>query len=162
MKNIIEEISLDMLSSLRNVPDSVIIEKIQSIDDLEQRDRTGMTLLMLAVCYKKKEIINFLLSNKVNINAKNDIGATALHMAVKYGDIEVIRILLENNANVNAEDIYGNTPIMTASHLHAIDVFELLIKYGANPMHKNKFGLSSFDVFAAYPDIIHVFQCSDN
>jgi len=162
---IVEEIAFDMHSNdklMPNkcdvVPDEIILKKIKQMEDLEQTDRDGRTLLINAALYDRKSIIEYLLKSYVNINAKDNMGITALHAAVQEGNLDIIKLLLDNNADVHAKDANGNPPIMKTNLRTSMDVFKILLQYGADPNEKNSFGISAMDIFQAYPEIINVFQ----
>ena len=164
-KNIIEEIAFKMWCSEKSMPqkqhivsDDIIINQIKTVNNLEQTDRDGRTLLINAVNYERISIVEYLLEKKVNINVADKMGFTALHFAVQNGNVDIIEMLLENGADVNAKNIYGNNPIMLIKLTHSIDVVKILVKFGANPNLKNEFGVSAMDTYAAYPNIINIFK----
>ncbi len=138
------------------VDENTIIEKLRNVDDLEQKDQIGRTLLVNAVLYQRKETVKHLLERNVDVNVHVDKGATALHLAAKNGDVEIIKLLLDRGAEVDSLDMFGCTPIMRCSHLAPISAFELFLSYGADPKIKNDLGVCALDCFAAYPNIMNV------
>ena len=46
---------------------------------------------------------------------------------------------------------------MRASHLD-IEIVELLVKYGSDYSKENFYGNSAYNLFAAYPEIIKIFE----
>lgn len=161
--NIIEEIALDMGRSEKLMPDKcyvvsddIILKKLEQVEDIEQTDRDGRTLLINAACYERKSAVEYLIKRKANVNARDNIGFTALHAAVQVGNVEIIKLLLENGADVNARNAYGNNPIMVTGHLLPKEVFKILMSYGADPNLKNDYGVSTIDTYAAYPDILSI------
>lgn len=71
----------------------------------------GFNPLILAVHKGNEELVELLISNKADINAKNDIYYTALHEACRCKHENMIELLLRMGANVSAEDKSGQTPI---------------------------------------------------
>lgn len=69
------------------------------------------TLLTLAVKGGQKDIVQLLLTNKINVNTKDPYGNTPLHMAVDKGDVGIAELLLANKADVDAKNGQGWTPL---------------------------------------------------
>ena len=164
-KNIIDQISLKMGLNEKNLPDKkdvitddAIIAQIQQIEDLEQRDRDGRTLLINAAFYCRPKVVEYLIKKQADINAKDKNGYTPLHAAVQENDIETIKILLENGADINAKDNYGNSPLAKTMLNTPIGIFQILLNYGANPNEKNNFGCSVIDIFQACPEILSILK----
>ncbi|GFV15639.1 ankyrin-3 [Trichonephila clavipes] len=83
-----------------------------------------------------KEMVEFLLENGADINAKTEAsGETPLYIAVKKRNIEIIELLIEKGANVNAGDKGKNTPL---HYTGDIRIARLLVANGANVNAKNK------------------------
>jgi hypothetical protein len=90
-----------------------------------------------------KEVVQALLNEEVEVNAKANNGDTALMLASTHGHKEIVRLLLDKGADVNTMNIYGLTALQTASTRGHKEVIELLIKAGAenskptNPNHSD-------------------------
>ncbi len=161
----IEEIAVDMLRNGKDVPaqeyvisDTVIIEKIKCVNDIEQADRDGRTLLINAAFYGREPAVKYLLEKHANVNAQDREGYTALHAAVQNGSLSIITRLLNSGANVNARDIYGNTPILRTTFRTSKEIFGVLLQCGANPNEKNDYGISAVDLYRDYPKILDILQ----
>ena len=76
----------------------------------------GGTPLHIAVLSDQEEVVEILLENGANIEAKaaDSYGATALHWAAAAGNVDMVQLLVEAGANCNAEDTVGATPLDTA------------------------------------------------
>lgn len=78
---------------------------------LTAADENGYTLLHAAASYNQIEILQFLLSNQVNINAVDNEGDSALHYA---GNAQVAQILIqEGKANPAQVNGGGKTALQT-------------------------------------------------
>ena len=79
------------------------------------------------------ETVRALLTQKVDVNAREGDGATALHWAVERDDLETIEALLGAGADVNAANDYGVTPISLACTNRNATVVKKLLVAGADP-----------------------------
>ena len=82
-----------------------------------------------------KEVVELLLVNKADVNAKTDNGYTPLHVATLVGNKEVVELLLVNKADVNVKTDNGYTPLHTATLRDHKDMAELLLAPGAEVTH---------------------------
>ena len=60
------------------------------------------------------EMVQLLLENGANIEARDQRGETALMMAIRKDDLEMVQLLLEHGANIEARDQRGETALMIA------------------------------------------------
>jgi len=76
----------------------------------------GGTPLHIAVISNEEEVVDILLENGADIEAKaaDSYGGTALHWAAGAGNLAMVQLLVEAGANCNAEDTEGATPLDTA------------------------------------------------
>jgi len=105
--------------------------------DINVRGRWEETLLHLA-CREIShfDLVQWLLSHDVDVNAQNIAGCTPLHFAALNGSTQVCRILLKHNANINARDKRGEAPLHNVAtpntHRHQLDIMQLLLEQGAD------------------------------
>ena len=78
------------------------------------------------------QILDFLLTNGVDANAKNKYGETPLHFACKHNNPDAVKLLLANKAIINAMDDCDKTPLFNAYDSGHDEVVKLLIENGAN------------------------------
>ncbi len=100
----------------------------------------GGTPLLFAVAFGQKEVAQFLLANKADINALDNDGETPLYAAARLGKKAMVELLLAKKADVNAKDNNGGTPLLAASGLGQTDVVGLLLANKADVNTKDKFG----------------------
>src|ERR1044071_10311697 len=79
-------------------------------------DKYGMTVLHAAAMNGSKQLVEFLLTNKADINVKANGGQTALQLIATKNNKAVARLLLNNGADVNAKDNDGVTPLHVAAY----------------------------------------------
>ena len=94
----------------------------------------GMTILQSAALGGQKEIVEFLIAEGADVNAKNAEGWTPLHEAALYGDKEISELLIANGADVNAKVAsgpnQGKTPLDAANETNHPETADLLRKHG--------------------------------
>ena len=113
-----------------------LIEKGADVNlDATHGDRKFNTLgkkpLHIAAEGGNKEIVEILINNGANINAKDEYGETPLMSACKMGRNEVADFLIKNGANVNEKSNLGNSPLSLAKKQGHKEIAELLIANGA-------------------------------
>lgn len=95
--------------------------------------------------YFEPEILNLLLANGADINAKNDEGVTILHIVT---DPDAVDVLIKNGAQIEARDKDGRTPlIMQAGEQdNGPDVVVSLLAHGADPNAKDNQGKTALSI----------------
>ncbi len=80
---------------------------------------------------------NKLLSEGVNLNARDSKGQTALHAAIEAGDKETFHRLLEKGANPNLCDDKGASVVHLAARQKDVFWLDEALKHGGNPNQPN-------------------------
>ena len=70
----------------------------------------GITPLAFAILQDQTQMVEFLIQQGADVNAKYRDGGTALHTAAFLGQYEVTELLVQKGANVNTKDEDGDTP----------------------------------------------------
>ena len=80
--------------------------------DINAKDSSlGITPLASAILQDQTQMVEFLIQQSTDVNAKNRDGGTALHTAAFLGQYEVAELLVQKGADVNAKNEDGDTPI---------------------------------------------------
>lgn len=90
-------------------------------------ERISETPLTLALCEKKKKVIDWLLSKKVELN---DPGNPAILMACSNTDVKTVKQLIEHGAHVNARHKIGKSALNAALYGNNYDLIPVLIEAG--------------------------------
>ena len=96
------------------------------------------------------DVVKYLVSKGVNIEAKDKRQQTPLHYACKLEDLSYnlsyVEYLISKGANIEAKDEKNETPLHIASKCGSIDIIKYLISKGANKYPKNKDGKTPYDL----------------
>lgn len=99
--------------------------------DVNAKDRTGRTPLLVAASNGYKEIVELLLANKADVKGKDSNDWTALHGAVQFGQVDIVEMLVKKGADVNATAKTGQTPYtMALQQTGRPEIAELLKQNG--------------------------------
>lgn len=92
------------------------------------------TTLHIAANYTRKgnDMMQFLLSKGVHINAQDVYGVTALHNAVLQNNIRPVEFLLTNGADIDTKDDNGNTALHLAVNKGCRRVIKFLLSQVKN------------------------------
>jgi len=102
--------------------------------------RAGPEALAIAAARDYPDIVQFLLSHGVDVDARLSVGATPLLIAAANGNAEIVRILIARHADVNAADQFGDTPLMAAVRSGSLPAVSSLLKAGAGVNTADKEG----------------------
>jgi TonB family protein len=96
-----------------------------------------------------KDVVEFLLDNKADVNARDGGGDTPLHLAMSMGtkDLmaarrEIAKMLLANKADINAKNNYGRTPLHTAVERGQQGLAEVLLADKADISSRDNIGFT--------------------
>ena len=90
---------------------------------------SSMPTLHQAVSRNQPKIVETLLQNGADVNAKNEDGETALHLAVIDNQSKIVEILLRHGADVNATDKEGMTALDWSEVLERSEIHTVLFMY---------------------------------
>jgi hypothetical protein len=91
----------------------------------------GATRLMFASEMGHLNVVQLLVDEGADINAKSNNGLTALMIASGIGHREIVQLLIAEGADVNAKKDNGETALMLASQKGHREIVQLLIAEGA-------------------------------
>ncbi len=97
-------------------------------------EKYGQTPLHIAAFNNHKEVVEFLLANKADVNAKATNGSTPLHLAAAKGNKVIVELLLVNKADINATDNDGWSPLHSAIFWNQKEIEDLLIAKGGTDL----------------------------
>jgi len=127
-------------ASLKDIEEAVKsgdLERVKALVKVNRnlacsKDSDGGTPLHIAASRGHKDIVNFLIANKADVNAQGWGGFTPLHYAAGSGHKDVAGLLLANKAKVNVERKSGETALHLAAYEGHIETVEVLLANGAD------------------------------
>jgi ankyrin repeat protein len=102
------------------------------------RDAEETTVLHWAACSRHADVVELLLAEGIDVDARDSLGETPLHYVGDTSDVAAL--LIAGGANVNAKDIDGRTPLHSAVSHGYKDVVALLIAEGSDINAKDNSG----------------------
>jgi len=111
-------------------------------DGIPPLELKATTPLHLAAIMDNKEIVDLLLANGADVNAKAEGDVTPLLIAISKKDKRMVELLLANGANVNTIIDGGATPLHFAYLGGNKEIIDLLIANGADVTAKDDNGLT--------------------
>ncbi len=96
--------------------------------DVDTKDDSGATALMLTSSSGHSEIVQILLEHSADINARDKNGMTALMRASMKDNAVIVKALIEGGSDVNGKNNGGNTALMIASSAGNLLAVQELLK----------------------------------
>ena len=143
------EIEQSLLQAIKAGNIEAVKQHLEAGTDVNASDNLGRTALHKASGWQgQREIVELLISNGADVNAKRSDGAIPLHYAVYYNRMENAEILLSNGADLNAKDgdQNGATPLHEAAWRSRKEIVDLLISKGADVNDKDNEGQTPLDL----------------
>lgn len=109
--------------------------------DVDEVDKYGRTLLILASEKGRIDIATLLIKKKAKINIQElRYGKTALISASMQGNEKLLHTLLDGGANIDIVDKFGKSALYHAIELHHTAIVLALLSVCANPDSQNDVG----------------------
>jgi len=125
--------------------------------DLNCRDETGDTPLILAASSGNHELVQFLLNEGAAVDAANNSGDNALIAASeRSGNTAILKLLLDRGAEINGKNELGRTALIEAASMGRLQNAVLLLQHNAdlNVVTSEEETALTFAVVHEYPDIV--------
>ncbi|XP_013386279.1 M-phase phosphoprotein 8 isoform X7 [Lingula anatina] len=108
--------------------------------NLEQPDQMGMTLVMLAAAKGFDDLVELLVINGANMNAKAKTGNTPLMFAAENGHLCTVAVLLALGAHINIQNGSQETALIKATKKGHNQIVKMLLENGADFSAENATG----------------------
>ncbi|KAK3003682.1 hypothetical protein RJ639_018452 [Escallonia herrerae] len=93
---------------------------------LDSMDSEGRTALHMASANGHVDIVDYLISNRVDVNSSNAEKNTPLHWACLNGHVEIVKRLILAGASVSAVNSHERTPVDEAVHAGKMEVIDAI------------------------------------
>ena len=110
---------------------------------LNARDRWMWTPLHYAARYGTSQVVEYLVSLGLDIEAQTPLGLTACHLAAARGDIQSLKSLMyvgQPDSIISNRTKKGRTPLHFAAESGHLEVARILLRAGADPMARDEKG----------------------
>ena len=115
--------------------------------DIDYRNGSGMTALMISCVNSHHQIVELLLKEGADVNIQNNDGWTALMIASQNGHHQVVELLLKESADTEIQTHQDEaTALMLASEKGHTQVIEILLKHNADANVQDKEGRTALYV----------------
>src|SRR4030067_817467 len=91
----------DLLKAIEGDNTREVTAILQRGMDVNTVDKSGNTLLMLAVQKGNAELVRFLLAHRARVNVRNQYGDTPILLAALKGQIEILKLLVAAGGEIN-------------------------------------------------------------
>ena len=104
----------------------------ESLANVTNPDSLGWTPLHWAAARGHIDMMSFLLSRNVDIEAKDARGWSPLFWSTFWSHPDAVSFLLEQHANINLQDVEGRTPLHVAVARRDAHIIKILLLRGAD------------------------------
>lgn len=109
-----------------------------SANNVNSKNKDGLTYLMIASISGREEILNLLIESDADLNALDNDNWTALAHATYHGNKNCIKLLIDKGADPNYVANNAYPPIFISIEIRDKNTLNFLLKNGANPnINKN-------------------------
>jgi len=143
-----------LLDAAENGYPALVQTLLEKGGDVNARDQSGATPLMIAADQGNLDIVRLLLEKGADVNAKDGQDSSALIEASKRGFLEIVKLLLERGANVSATDNKRKTAAMYAQERGHSKVANVLEAHRSAPIVGSAPPATSKDTSATSEGII--------
>ena len=141
--------------AVRHANREIMQELLWAKADVNARDRSGQTVLMMLGEKVTTDIVWDLINNGAKVNLRDNDGDTALIAIAQQNNVEVLKVLLAAGARVNARNNDGQTALMRAASEGLINNLKLLLLAGGDINARDNQGKTAF-IYASENDHSHV------
>jgi ankyrin repeat protein len=142
----------ELLDAIQANDKTAVKRAIKLGEDVNEAGSLGVTPLLLAIQYRKKEVIPVLLAAGANPNTPTRQGDSPLEVAIKeYDDFPIAQLLIQYGANINKQDEEtGDTLLMWAIINNKPAIVDFLLKNKADIKIENNDGETAGDIATQY------------
>ena len=145
----IDQINASLFLAIAQDDLNAVVEAVAMGALINANDRFGHSPLHYAAYRGNAYIVDYLLSNGGDPNARGNHLSTPLHSATWGKHQDVVQLLLEDGAEVDAMTDEKESPIMTATLRGQLEIVEILLALSADPHAVDAYGSNLMDLAGA-------------
>ena len=126
-----ENVRIELHNAILNGRTKKAIAAINSGIDINKKDKLGVTALMYAAQYGRRDIFKALLDKGARFNGRSHKGHTTLINAAYGGNIKIVKMLIKIGVDLNEKSDIGASAYAYAEYLGHKDIITALIDAGA-------------------------------
>jgi ankyrin repeat protein len=107
-------------------------------------------LVCRAVRKQRQDVIELLLSHKIDVNLKDELGVAPIHCAAELDAPAILVLLLDSGAQIDAADRFGQTALHLAVITRHFENIKILLEHKANPNVQDQGGRTAFRFAEGY------------
>ena len=119
---------------------TAIGQLLQQGADIEGRDSSGRTALLIATHHDAIDAARALIDTGADVNAMDDIHDSPYLYAGAEGRLEILRMTLDHGADLASVNRYGGTALIPAAHHGHVETVRLLLTTNIDIDHVNRLG----------------------
>ena len=129
-----------------------LIEVKKSVNsgiNINEKNGLGVTAVMWAAIYGKKDVVKYLVEKGANIHLKANNGMTVLLYATSRGHMEIAQYLIEQGADIHNRDELGHSSSFHILLSDNVALKDYVLKHNANINEQNNTGQSPLHVLSS-------------
>lgn len=119
---------------------AAIRDLLSTGSDIEARDGSGRTALLIATHGNRINAARALIEGGADVNARDNINDSPYLYAGARGHIEILEMTLAHGADLGSTNRYGGTALIPAAERGHVETVRTLIAAGVDPDHVNNLG----------------------
>lgn len=119
---------------------STIQRLVSEGTEIDARDTTGSTALLVATRANKVDVALSLIEAGADVNAKDQINDSAYLYAGARGHLDILKATLTHGADLQSTNRFGGTALIPAAERGHVDTVQTLIDAGVAVDHVNNLG----------------------
>ena len=141
---------------------SEVKKSVNSGIDINKKDGHGVTAVMWAAIYGKKNVVKYLTEKGANIHLKANNGMTALLYATSRGQMEIAQYLIKQGADIHQTDGLGHSSYFHILLTDNVTLKNYVLKHNENIDEQNTSGQTPLHILASRKDVRLVKYLIDN
>ncbi|KAK4878595.1 hypothetical protein RN001_011101 [Aquatica leii] len=116
-----------------SVCDTSTLALFINADNINQKNKSGLTPIMIAVNGHYNECVTMLLEQGADPFVEDNDGNTCLHLAATHEEVDLFKKFLEKGLDVNKLNINGDNSLQVAIEHDKMKIAKILLDMGGDP-----------------------------